>query len=333
MTTFNKIVFYNGHQHGDLANSRGVVSYIANYLQDMDLYFIHIKDARSIFFHDKVKSYNISSFPYADSIEKAGINCIRMSDNICYIYEDIIFINLWIGRSPWFCANNQPKGYGITKESLLRLTYEAIYNIEHHTKKKITYPTSVLQTMPSSTTFPQHKTIIDDFISNKLVHYRKKIIIPNGPVESTQCPNFNMGDMIQNGGLIKKYPDVLFIFTAAFSLNQESNNADNVVFIDNIVPIPNLNEIDYLSRYCDALVTRASGPGCVYSTRDNYLDKSKTFISFTSSPTIAFEAMSMPEQIDSRNWESKDKAKMIWSNDFSEHNICNIIENSIKIEE
>lgn len=35
------------------------------------------------------------------------------------------------------------------------------------------------------------------------------------------------------------------------------------------------------------------------------------------------------EQINSRNWENTNKAKMIWSNDFSEHNICNIIEQNI----
>ena len=303
----------------------------------MELFFVHIKDIRSILFDRNIQIYNWSDFPLKTEMGKAGLSVTDMEDFrqskiTCFTHEDIIFINLWIGSSAFYAKKIKK---GITKESLFRHSYEIINNIEHYTKKKIKYPTNVLQTMPSSVVFPANKTKIDNFINNALSLYRKKVIIPNGSVCSSQCPAFNLGNMVLDGGLIKKYPDVLFIFTAPFdSLSILDEIIDlsikNIVFIDDIVNPPNLNEIDYLSRHCDILLTRASGPGCVYSTRDNYLDKFKTFISFTSDPRIAFEAMSTEEEISSTKWGGdQDKAKMIWSNNFSGENICSVIENAI----
>lgn len=303
----------------------------------MELFFVHVKDIRSILFDRNIQIYNWSDFPLKTEMGKAGISITDMLDfrenkTTCFTHEDIIFINLWIASSVFYTKKIKT---GITKESLFRHSYEIINNIEHYTKKKIKYPTNVLQTMPSSVAFPANKTKIDNFINNTLSLYRKKVIIPNGSVCSDQCPAFNLGNMVLDGGLIKKYPDVLFIFTAPFdSLSILDEIIDlsikNIVFIDDIVDPPNLNEIDYLSRHCDILLTRASGPGCVYSTRDNYLDKFKTFISFTSGPGIAFEAMSTEEEIASTKWGGdQDKAKMIWSNNFSGENICSVIENAI----
>jgi len=305
----------------------------------MELFFVHAKDIRSILFDRNIQIYNWSDFPLKTEMGKAGLSAtdiidFRESKITCFTHEDIIFINLWIASSAFFIKKKILE-IGITKESLFRQAYETIYNIEYYTKKKIKYPTNVLQTMPSSVAFPANKIKIDNFINNTLSLYRKKVIIPNGRVYSEQCPVFNLGNMVLDGGLIKKYPDVLFIFTAPFdSLSILDEIIDlsikNIVFIDDIVDPPNLNEIDYLSRHCDILLTRASGPGCVYSTRDNYLDKFKTFISFTSDPRIAFEAMSTEEEISSRKWGGdQDKAKMIWSNNFSGENICSIIENEI----
>ena len=316
----------------------------------MELFFVHVKDIRSILFDRNIQIYNWSDCPLKTEMGKAGLSVtdildFRESKITCFTHEDIIFINLWIASSVFFTKKIKTGiNVGITKESLFRHSYEIINNIEHYTKKKIKYPTNVLQTMPSSVAFPVNKTKIDNFINNTLSLYRKKVIIPNGSVCSNQCPAFNLGNIVLDGGLIKKYPDVLFIFTAPFDslgtlcLFKTSYSCDeiidlsikNIIFIDDIVDPPNLNEIDYLSRHCDILLTRASGPGCVYSTRDNYLDKFKTFISFTSGPGIAFEAMSTEEEISSTKWGGdQDKAKMIWSNNFSGENICSIIENEI----
>ena len=87
--------------------------------------------------------------------------------------------------------------------------------------------------------------------------------------------------------------------------------------------------MDVISKWCDVLITRASGPGCVVSTKQNYFDTSKTFISFTLNPAMAFEALSSYEEVDQKKWGNENTAKMIWSNDFSPENLCQVIGSSI----
>ena len=88
--------------------------------------------------------------------------------------------------------------------------------------------------------------------------------------------------------------------------------------------------MDIVSKYCDVLITRASGPGCVVSTVDNYYDTTKTFISFTTNPCIAFEALCSDEEIENKKWGYDNTAKMIWSNDFSSENLCRVIGEAIR---
>jgi len=323
--TISKIVFFNGHQHGDLANNRGVVNYITPYLKELDLFCVHMKNPDSIYFNDNVKIHNPSTYPDSKLLS-THIGHIKFCGFQSTVANDTLFINLWIGLSPSFKDNRKDTGIGITRQSLMNQTIEIINIIKQHTNIEIPYPTDAKQTMPSSIKHPtkNHKEI-EHFTQKVLPNYRKKILISNGHVESCQCPPFNIGDLLIQGGIVQKYRDVLFILTA----ESQQTSSNNIVLINNIVPIPNLNEIDYISRYCDVLITRASGPGCMFSTQENFYDTSKTFISFTTNKNIALEALSSVDAIKNESWGNENTAKMIWSNNFSSNNICSIIEKTI----
>jgi hypothetical protein len=236
----------------------------------------------------------------------------------------MIFLNLWIGISEYYLSHRAPKGHGITRKSLMEQTIECIEYLKQTDGVEIPYPTSELETLPRRLEYPLNKQLVDSFVQKVKPNYRKLVLIPNGQVESGQTPQFNFGDELKP--LIDTNQDVCFIFTAKNFQNQNSN----VYFVDDQFPIPNLTEIDYLSKDCNVLITRASGPGCIVSTLDNYLDISKTFISFTNNHCISFEALSSDGEIEKMSWGNENTAKMIWSNDFSSENICKIIGDAIK---
>ena len=326
MSEYNKIVFFNGHQNGDISNSRGVVNYIVEKLGNSFQYiYLHNRNPYGIFFDDKVEIYNPGNhygkqFPYQHLGDIKASHHFRLH----YTLDDMVFLNVWIGCSPYYVQNRIPKGNGITKKSIYNQTIEPIDYLNELLNVSIPYPNSEEDVMPHSVKNPRNKQIIDNFVSDVLSKYRKSVLIPNGQVESGQTPQFNFGNEISN--IIELNQDVAFIFTEK---NFEPN-FDNCHFVNEICDIPNLNEIDYLSRNCNVLITRASGPGCLVSTLENYKDTTKTFISFTSNPAIAFEALCTDEEIESRTWGDENTAKMIWSDNFTPENISMIIGNSIK---
>lgn len=326
MSEYKKIVFFNGHQHGDIANSRGVVSYITKQLgNSYEYFFLHHRMPDSILFGEDIPVYNQYEH-YGKSFPFPLLGDIKSSHEMRhhYVVDDMIFLNMWIGCSPYYTSNRAPKGHGITRKSLLGQTIECINYLKEVAGIDIPHPSNELDVIPRRLSEPRNKNLVDELLQKIRPEYRKLVLIPNGEVESRQVPQFNFGEQIQQ--LIVDNQDIAFIFTAK---NFSTENF-NVYFVDDHFPIPNLTEIDYLSNNCDVLITRASGPGCVISTIENYLDKSKTFISFTSNPNIGFEALCSDEEIESKSWGNENTAKMIWSNDFSPENLCKIIGNAIR---
>jgi hypothetical protein len=65
---------------------------------------------------------------------------------------------------------------------------------------------------------------------------------------------------------------------------------DNVVFTNDIIKSNecDLNEISYLSTFCDIIVGRNSGPFCFASTKNNLKDPNKTFYAFGNKETDCF---------------------------------------------
>ncbi len=322
MSKFRKIVFFNGHQNGDVANSRGVVNYIVEQLgENFEYFFVTQRHEDAIQFNTKVQVFrqsfsSILPFEILDDIKSSH------EKRLHYIIDDTIFLNLWIGCSPYYLDSRAPKGHGITRKSLQYQAIECIDFIKENSGISIEYPTEN-DTLPTRIVTDRNSKLLSEFVSTITTNFRKRIFIPNGNVESSQTPQFTFGNEIQS--VMKNNLDVAFIYTAK-NFGAETNN---VFFIDDYFHIPNLKDMDVISKWCEVLVTRASGPGCVVSTKENYFDRTKTFISFTINPAIGFEALCSDEEIENRKWGYENTAKMIWSNDFSSENLCKIIGESI----
>ena len=324
-----RIVFFNGHQNGDVANSRGVVHYITDRLKDQyEYYFLTLRtelgQKGAVKFDDNIIIHNPivqGLLPFMPPMWNPDIKTAHERGETYFLYGDTLFLNVWIGSSPYFMQNRAIHGGGITRESLCKQTCELIDIIHEAGGPLIEYP-SELDTLAQRTANPDNKALVDT-LANKLSTFRKVVLICNGPVMSSQSDQFNFGEILT--GLMSQYSDVAFVYTDS----NFQNNLDNCFFVNDHVPLPNLSEIDYLSKWCDVIVSRMSGPGIITMNKDNYLDSNKTLISFTVNPHIAFEALSSDNEINNRSWNSPSGARMVWTNNHTPQSIIQTIESNI----
>jgi len=329
MDTIKRIVFFNGHQNGDVANSRGIVEYLTKHLgESYEYYFLTLRtelgSSGAITFGENIIIHNPivqGLLPFMPQGWNPDIKTAHERNEVCFVHEDTLFLNVWIGCSPFFIENRASKR-GITRRSLQYQICEYIEAIKQVIGVDIPYPTE-LQSLSPRTTNPKNKTLVDNFALTLRGTFNKAVLICNGNVMSDQTPQFSFGEIIRQ--VVTDSPDTAFLFT---DKNFDST-ADNCFFTDDIFPVPNLSEIDYLSKYIDIIVSRMSGPGIITMNRENYLDSSKTLISFTTDPNIAFEALSSDEEIEAEEWGIEGGAKLIWSRDMNPESIANIIKQAI----
>jgi hypothetical protein len=138
------------------------------------------------------------------------------------------------------------------------------------------------------------------------------ILICDGDVNSGQSSNFNFVPVIES---LSQNKDCLFLST-----NKVYENKANII---NTYPtitetLPDLLNIGLISRYCDIVIGRASGPVCYTHTKDNFSEKDKTFISFSHNESEGV-------------FYSEGRNRNIWSNNFEFNNIKLIIQKEIDL--
>jgi hypothetical protein len=213
-------------------------------------------------------------------------------------------INTWVGQqgSKYLISPNPgcnfDNYFGLVKEILVHLNLPIREKWEH-------LPTINFINIPN---YGSIKEQILDLKNN----YKKIVLICNGDVHSGQSDNFNMNQLIMK--LSEDSPDRLFLITQNIT-----HNSSNITYINNITNIlPDLLQIGFISTYCDIIVGRASGPHCFTHIKENLMDETKTFISFTNNHTEG-------------KWFLESKSKQIWTNVYNIDNAYNLINNEIKL--
>jgi len=150
---------------------------------------------------------------------------------------------------------------------------------------------------------------INTFINS---NQRHKILICNGECHTFQSGKIDFLSIIDK--LSENNKDLDFILTHKINLIKE-----NILFTDDIInaKFPDLNEISYLSTFCDIIIGRASGPYCFTITKENIKNTNKTYIFITSSYLDGIYT----------DFNACDK---LWINNFDDELIYNLIDNKIK---
>ena len=247
-----KICFFNFYHNGDLFHSKPFVREVIRLLGKEKVMYAHNKDPRAI--------------------EDLQIQTVRLEgiDNKTKVFRpkdpDILFLNTWIGS--YF-----DKYTGECTLNFNMKMWADIYEDINTTFNKKLKLGPVENYLPYVDYSKYDLASVNAWLDGES---KKKILFCNGPALSGQCEyNGDMREII--GPLAAANEDKVFITT-----HKLDNTWSNVVYTGDIIKSDrcDLNEISYLSKYCDTLIGRNSGPFCYVSTGENLNDPLKTFYAF-----------------------------------------------------
>ena len=254
----SKIVFFNHYHKGDLHTHKEFIRHIQSQLPEFTFEYLH-KNAEKL-------------------TAELGIPLMGSPDDLdnktpFYQDEDTLFVNTWVGCN-WdvFCK------YGGINMNTIYEEWEGIVDTINET-----FGTSVKLHKDKEEYLPRISyndlsiAGIDQYV-NSTIGVRKVLVCNNVP-QSNQSFSSDMKEHILP--FAEMYPETHFICTNKF----DTEGATNIVFTGDIVgPVTDgdLQEISYLSTYCDVIVGKNSGPYVFCETYNNYMDDTKTFVSFNT---------------------------------------------------
>jgi hypothetical protein len=299
------ICFFSHGHNGDIAHTKTFLFDIVNQL-DIPCFYYHEKNKRLTQDLPLVTLMEISLPEEIDPFIHKFIET-----------EDTLYINIWL--APWR-IDGSPLFYNINLSSFYNMF---TYICEHIN--------SLFGTNVKLKSVDSYFPIIDfNYVEKEKINSyverssNKKILFCNGPTLSGQ--SYYNGDM---SGVIKdlsiKYKNIDFIATQKFDIDNLHTFSGpikkNIYFTDDIIQIRNcdLNEIGYLSTFCNVIVGRTSGPFCFSTIMENY-----------KNPQKIFYMMGQDRKKFCFHGDVKIDAKFIFKNDINEEMIYNTIDFIIK---
>jgi hypothetical protein len=184
-----------------------------------------------------------------------------------------IILNSWIGA---LNGNTTPKGdfvinpgVGCTVDNLHRMhaKYMRWLGLNGMKKPVVDYLSDI-----------DYSKVNTGFVSQftKAHEGKKLVLVCNGSTGSQHAENFSMAEMV---GRMPVREDVVYILT-----ERVWPTGSDVFFSDDITDRTGRCDafaISYLSTFCDVIVGRCSGAQMPCETKRNWMDPSKTLLSFT----------------------------------------------------
>ena len=293
------IYFFNTFHNGDVHYSRTFVKDMMNKLGKNDYCYLHnnkpeiLKDIQNLK-HDN--AWN--SFSNWNLISDYPINYISRIIK----KDNDVYINTWVGQQKWITKKNINRNRDNRYCSLYSLyeMYEDIY-------EELSIPIEKIDFYIPDIDFEYiEKNNIDNFMLNNKYDY--KILIVNNEPRTVRI-KMDM-ELIVNE-LSDKYKNILFILTNKIELSKE-----NVAYTNDIIKLnSDLNEIGYLSKYCDIIVGRPSGPYCFCMNKDTMI-KNKTFLTISNNK---YDCFYFESDVD-----------MLFLDEHTSESLINMLENKIK---
>lgn len=265
----SKICFINDAHNGDLVASK---QFVQTFIQDFPNYeygYIHKKHKKVLL--DLPLTFLGNKFPNMPRAYKF------------YIEQDTLYINIWIGCYLFWMCDKTEKPFGIDFPQLSGINwinYNISWNYIYDVCNRI-FNTNVKRNQ-NFLNFPHninynYYNCLPAYIFIQKNANKRKILFSNGLVESGQTNiNDDMSDRINY--VAEKYPNDIFLCTRRFKTKFK-----NVYFTDDIIQDSSgcdLNEISFLSEYCDIIIGKNSGPFLFTNNFTNLMNKNKKFLCF-----------------------------------------------------
>lgn len=255
----NNLVFYNHFGAGDVYESREFVKEWMTKIKANEYFYAHGKNPKIL--------RDIPELKYTE------VTPIMHPMNPYCFNENNLYVNTWIGRDGKYVL----PGIGCTVEKLYDMHNDilGLIGLSHLEKPKLDYIPSINYSVYNNYNTDKWLEIYKNF---------KKVLISNGPVQSNQAANFDFTPVIDL--LCENYPDIIFIITQPIEHIYKNLFTTHGIIKDK--DGFDLNEISYLSLFCDISIGRSSGPHVYTQCKENCFNPNKINISFTYKPTGGF---------------------------------------------
>jgi hypothetical protein len=245
------IIFYNHWGAGDIFESREFVKEIIRKLPKENHLYAHNKYSSIL-----------------KDMTELGFSCINgnmdMFKDVSWKNNDCM-INTWIGRDSSYVL----PGTGCIIEKNYEM-FNAIFS--KLGISKLDKP--VYEYLPVVDWSCYNINPINKFVEE----HSNLVIICTGIVNSCQSTNFDFTPVISQ--LCDRNPKFNFIITTPMTKVVKNNLFRTYDIFGSSGD--DLNEIGYLSKSCNLIVGRNSGPFVFCQHRDNWMDANKTLLSFTT---------------------------------------------------
>jgi hypothetical protein len=276
-----KVIFYNHFGNGDIFESREFVKEYMEKIPADNYYYAHGKDPKIL--------ADIPELKFTD------VTDVMNGMNAAAITDDTIYINTWIGRNGKYVL----PGIGCVVESLYYMHNEILTALNFEPLSK-----EIFEYVPSIDYSYYETDMIDKFCQE---YTNRKVLISNGPVHSNQANNFDFTEPIKM--VAQTFPDILFLVTSAADIKR-----DNVIFTSDIIQAGfDLNEISYLSLFCDTHIGRNSGPHVFAQVKENWLDPNKVTLSFTYQQMASHFVYKLPTAMEKRWSNATDEFEIYYA--------------------
>lgn len=260
------VLFFKDAHYGDLFTCKEYVRQVYEELKDsIEVEYYHNLHPRSMI---DIGIKQIDSLYHTKIPKKFAYPVI----------DDIMHVNIWLAQRVAFDDK-----VGLNHSTLYRAWKEIFSKINETIGSNLQLK-SIKDYVPqiNYSLFSDNKKLNKYLVSS---HNRKRILISNGPALSGQSFSNNLEEIIFL--LSRKYPGFDFICTHRFN-----KQTSNIFFTDDITSQDalenfnydnrktcDLNEISYLSTFCQAIIGKNSGPYIYCLTRENIFNPNKIILS------------------------------------------------------
>lgn len=276
----DQIVFYNHFNNGDIFVSR---PYVESIMGIVPVKYSYVQKNHPVLLSDLnllSTEYTLMNLPHQ---QRYGVSSCGK----------ILFINTWIGN---YLNNPNLADCGCnlkTVHEMYKHISMVLFDLTGHAWDLGDDPSEYYPNVPPHA----KRDTIDQFMKDN--GDRPLVLFCNGPALSSQA-RYN-GDMKNEiVSLAEKFNHITFITT------QEINaGISNVISSSDIIQLNgcDLNEISYLSTFCNTIIGRNSGPFTFSCNKENMMDRGKVLVCFGK------------KQIDTMEYAIKHNCESIFVND------------------
>jgi hypothetical protein len=277
-------IFFNMFRNGDLFVVREFVRDVIRQMPQYDWHYAHgnhedsLKDLPCTYipmphFYEVCESVGCKHHEISDLIPK--YKPLNPGEPVRYLsVNSPLYINTWAGC--WH-GSKFPLGFYPNMHNLLDIWGEIGKIILQKTGHHISFNDSIIDYFPTIDYSFFNTELVNQAIA-KISAFDKNVLIANGRALSGQSKlDVNvLNDVIVE--LSKKYPYTAFITTTRIDVDNANIFCTDTLFQKNF----DLLEISYLSTFCDVIIGKNSGPFTYSHTKQNIMDDSKVFVSFSN---------------------------------------------------